>query len=130
MKKNYLTKAERSLFTLSSDLKEILIGLILGDLFIEKPKACINVRLVFKQGAVHTEYLQHLYELFGDFCGMDPKIPAQSPDKRTGKIYESIRFFTFSLPCFLEFYNLFYISGKKVVPSIIGDLLTPMSLAY
>nr|QVG61587.1 hypothetical protein [Rhizoctonia sp.] len=130
LSRNSLTKAERSLFTLSSDLKEILIGLILGDLFIEKQKSCINVKLVFKQGVVHTEYLQHLYELFGDFCGRVPKIPSQSPDKRTGKIYESIRFYTFSLPCFLEFYNLFYLDGKKIVPLNIGELLTPLALAY
>jgi hypothetical protein len=130
MKKNYLTKAERSLFTLSSDLKEILIGLILGDLFINKQKTYINARLEFHQGVVHTEYLQHLYELFADFCGMAPKIPAQSPDKRTGKIYKSIRFYTHSLPCFLEFYNLFYLDGKKIVPLNIGDLITPLGLAY
>ena len=136
VKQQRLTKAERSLFTLSSDLKEILIGLILGDLFIEKQKACINVRLVFKQGVVHTEYLQHLYELFGDFCGMVPKIPAQSPDKRTGKIYESIRFYTFSLPCFLEFYNLFYKAsgGKKNVlflkdMNYVDMFFTPFTLA-
>ena len=47
-----------------------------------------------------------------------------------GKIYSSILFSTYTLPCFNELYNLFYISGKKVVPSITEDLLTPLSLAY
>lgn len=27
-------------------------------------------------------------------------------------------------------YNLFYVDGKKVLPSNIGELLTPLSLAY
>jgi LAGLIDADG DNA endonuclease family len=128
--KKYLTRAERSLFILSPDLKEILIGLILGDLYINKQKTGINARLEFTQGVVHIEYLQHLFELFNYFCGMVPKIPTRSPDKRTGKIYDSAIFYTYSLPCFLEFYNLFYPDGKKIIPLNIGDLLTPLGLAY
>ena len=34
------------------------------------------------------------------------------------------------LPCFNELSNLFYLSVKKVIPSNIGDYLTPVSLAY
>lgn len=83
MKKNYLTKAERSLLTLSSDLKEILVGLILGDLFIHKQKTSVNVRLEFTQGMLHIEYIQHLYELFSKYCGMAPKTTSRSPDQRT-----------------------------------------------
>src|SRR5439155_3813529 len=37
---------------------------------------------------------------------------------------------TYALPCFLELYNLFYHGGVKVVPLNIGDLLTPLGLAY
>ena len=119
VKPKCLTKDERSKSTLSPELTEILIGLILGDLFVNKQKTCINARLEFTQGVVHMEYLQHppkesvlcegkapilwgLYELFCDFCGMVAKPPTRSPDKRTGKIYDTVRFFTYSLPCFLE----------------------------
>src|SRR5438270_1526957 len=129
-KKKYLTRAERSLFTLAPDLKDILTGLIMGDLFINKQKTGINARLEFTQGLVHVEYIQHLFELFSDYCGMVPKIPTRAPDKRTGKIYDTVIFYTYSLPCFLEFYNLFYLDGKKIVPLNIGDLLTPLGLAY
>ena len=59
VKPKCLTKDERSKYTLSQDLKEILIGLILGDLFINKQKKCINARLEFTQGVLHMEYLQH-----------------------------------------------------------------------
>jgi hypothetical protein len=82
------------------------------------------------QGVVHKEYLQHLYELFSAFCGMAPKTPTRAPHKRTGKIYDTVRFYTYSLPCLNTFYNLFYPDGKKIVPLNIGSLLTPLGLAY
>src|SRR4051812_19623471 len=96
MKKNYITKAERAQFTLSSDLKDILIGLLLGDLYNHKQKTSINARLEFTQGIVHKEYIQHLYELFSSYCGMVPKITSRSPDKRTGKIYSAVGFKTYA----------------------------------
>jgi hypothetical protein len=34
------------------------------------------------------------------------------------------------LPCFNEIYDFFYFEGKKVVPSNIGELLTPVGLAF
>ena len=34
------------------------------------------------------------------------------------------------LPCFNKLYLLFYKVKKKVIPSNIGDYLTPLSLAY
>jgi hypothetical protein len=35
------------------------------------------------------------------------------------------------LPCFNEYYDLFYLNGKKkVVPKNIGELLIARSLAY
>ncbi len=128
MKKNYLTKLERLSFTLSSELKDILIGLLLGDLYIHKQKT--NARLEFTQGIVHKEYIQHLYELFIIYCGMVPKTTSRLPDKRTGKVYSSVLFKTFALPCFNELLDLFYVNGVKVVPSNIFELLTPLGLCY
>jgi hypothetical protein len=52
------------------------------------------------------------------------------PHKKTGKVYSSSYFQTFCLPCFKELFELFYPYGPKVVPSSIGELLTPLSLAY
>jgi len=130
MKTNYLTKLERSQFTLSSQLKEILIGLLLGDLSLEKNQASVNVRMKFEQGLVHKEYLLHLFELFSNYSSMAPKTINRAPDKRNGVIYSSIRFRTYSLPCFNELHDLFYPLGAKEVPLNIGELLTPLSLAY
>lgn len=89
-----------------------------------------NAYFRFEQGIVHKDYLYHLYELFQTYCSSAPKITNRLPDSRTGNVYSRVSFFTYCLPCFTELYNLFYISGKKVVPSIIEDLLTPLSLSY
>jgi hypothetical protein len=71
-----------------------------------------------------------LYELFKGYCRSLPKISNRAPDRRTGNIYNSITFNTYSLPCFNDLYNLFYLEGQKVVPLNIAELLTPLSLCY
>ena len=90
-KRVILIKAERSQFCLSQDLKDILVGLILGDLYINKPG--LNARLCFKQGIIHKEYLEHLYGLFTNYCSSAPVISNLLPDSRTGQIYTRIYFY-------------------------------------
>jgi hypothetical protein len=45
-------------------------------------------------------------------------------------VYSNIYFQTYSLPIFAPLYNLFNLSGKKVIPLNIADLLTPIGLSY
>ena len=45
-------------------------------------------------------------------------------------MYICIYFNTYSLPCFVPLYDLFYPDGKKIIPSNIGELLTESSLAH
>ena len=49
---------------------------------------------------------------------------------RTGKVYNSIRFSTLSLPCLNNYYELFYKDGRKIIPNNISELLTARGLAY
>jgi hypothetical protein len=107
-----------------------LVGLLLGDLCIRKATQSSNPRCQFKQGLIHKEYLSHLYDLFQNYCGTGPKITNRKPDPITNQVYSSVSFTTISLPCFNEYYNLFYPKGQKVVPKNIGDLLTPAGLAF
>jgi hypothetical protein len=131
MNKKILTQKERLQFTLPPQLDEILIGLLLGDLYmINRSKSISSVILFFTQGLLHKDYLMHLFDLFKIYCNSAPKIPNTRPDKRTGKNYKSVRFYTISLPCFKELYESFYPEGKKIVPSNIGELLTLRGLAY
>jgi hypothetical protein len=128
IKPRKLNKSEQEEFVLTENFKAILVGLILGD--ISGEKRSVNTRFLFKQGVCHEDYLRHLYELFASFCSQGPKIKNLKPDTRTGKVYTKIWFNTYSLPCFNELYNTFYLNGVKIVPQNIGDLLTPLGLAY
>lgn len=130
IKSSGLTQKEREEFSLSSDLKGILVGLILGDLHIKKEKRSKNPRLIFFQGIIHKDYLHHLYELFKSYCLNPPKTYNPKIDKRTGKVYPNVVFRTYALPCFGELYDLFYLAKKKIVPANIADLITEASLAY
>jgi len=87
-----LTNLEKSQFTLSDELKQILVGLLLGDLHINKQKLGINPRLMFIQGLINESYLLYLYELFKSYSPQVPRISNNAPDKRTGKIYNNINF--------------------------------------
>src|ERR1700733_4959228 len=55
-----------------ADLKDILVGLALGDLHIRK--RCKNTSLHFKQSIKNEPYILYLYTLFQEFCKMSPKI--------------------------------------------------------
>lgn len=125
-----LTRAQRKEMVFSEELKEISVGLLLGDLFASKRKSSLNVCLCFNQGVVHEDYIYHLYELFKNYCKSGPKITNQLPHLKTGKVYSNIRFQTRAFPCFNLLYDLFYLEGKKIVPLNIFDLLTPLGLCY
>lgn len=125
-----LTNLERAEINLPQNLKEILVGLLLGDLCAQKRSKNGNTNLHFEQGLVHKDYIFHLYDLFKSYCNSEPKVTSRLADKRTGNIYTRIQFVTYCLPCFNELYFSFYPEGKKIVPLNIEELLTPLGLAY
>jgi hypothetical protein len=122
----------KSNMEINPELEEIIIGSLLGDLSAEKKNNKSNTRLQFKQSTKNTEYINHLYELFKDYCGTPPKIISYF-DNRENKMqeYSAIKFQTFSLPCFNKYKELFYNSeGIKILPGNLEDLLTTKGLAY
>jgi hypothetical protein len=125
-----LTKAEREQYFLTPELKGILVGLFLGDLYARRAKPTVNTRLLFLQSIIHKEYLLHLYDLFKDYCKAAPIIVTPKAHKETGKVYPNMRFEARSLPCFNYYFDIFYPLGKKCVPANIGELMTPFGLAY
>jgi len=108
-----------------SELKEIIIGIGLGDLYMRKRAK--NSSFHFKQSIKHEAYILHLYTLFQEFCKMTPKI---KDAKVKNKVHQSIFFDTLTYEVFNYYYDLFYKDGKKIVPHNIKDLLTARSLAY
>ena len=123
-----LTKEEQKQYIIPENLQQILVGLLLGDLWADRRGEKIRFR--FKQGICHEAYLLHLFELFKDFCPQAPKTQISLPHKKTGNIYKTILFYTYSLPCFSEFCKPFYSGSLKIIPNNIGDLLTPLTLSY
>ena len=61
-----------------------------------------------------------------------PKSTNRKPDKRTGKIYNSLIFKTRMLPCFNYLWDLFYDNETKVkkIPLNIGEHLTNVGLSF
>jgi hypothetical protein len=123
LKAQHLTKLEREQFDLPDNLKEIVVGLLLGALHAEKRS--INTRFKFEQGKIHDESIYHLYELFKEYCSAVPNVVNRLPHRLTGSIYSIISFNTYSLPCFNYYHSLFYQAGRKKVPNNIKELLTP-----
>ncbi len=111
---------------------EIIIGTMLGDCSIEKARPLSNARLQFKQSTKNKLYIEHLFDIFKDFCGTEPKIMSKFDSRANrNKIYEAIKFQTFSLPCFNLYKEIFYNkNGVKIVPLNLEELLTVRGLAY
>ena len=108
-----------------SKLKDIIIGLALGDLYIRRRH--LNSSLNFKQSYKNEPYILHLYGLFQEYCGTSPRIrDARLKDK----VHQSINFDTLTYFAFNYFQELFYKDGKKFVPKNIQELITPIGLAY
>ena len=61
----HLSSVDRALITISDDVKEILVGMLLGDAHIVKRSSLFNSRLVYVQTAItHKEYFNYLYNFF------------------------------------------------------------------
>ena len=67
-----LTKAERLEYKLDNYLKQVLVGNLLGDVYMRRFSNKSNSRIIFRQGSINKEYLLHLYDLFKDFVVTPP----------------------------------------------------------
>ena len=124
-----ISNSERSKFKLDFYLKQILIGNILGDVYMRRFSEKANARIIFRQGSINASYLLHLYNLYQEFVTTPPAVSSIT-DKNTAKIRYNLSFATLALPCFNELYEAFYLEGKKIIPNNIADLLSEVSLAY
>lgn len=124
----YTTKYKAE-YKLSLIQKEALIGIILGDGFLEKPGR--NTRLRIEQSYPEKEeYLRSLYTLLEPLATMTPVLLTRKADGRTGTISKSLYFRTLAMPCLNYYYDLFYKERVKIVPQNLDELLTARGLAY
>lgn len=119
-------EAHKKTLSLNKIQREILVGLMLGNGHLETQNRGKTFRLKVEQSANKAEYVNWLYENFENFVLNKPKIKDK---QRNGVVTRSIWFTTLSLGSFRFYAQQFYANGKKVIPKIIGKLLTPVALA-
>lgn len=111
-------------YELSTEQKEALVGLMLGDGYLERSRPTHNTRLAIDQAYPEKEeYVNSLFELFKPMVSPNlerPNVSPLKPHKKTGKVYYSIRFRTLVHPCLNKYHDLFYKENKKVVPANLG----------
>lgn len=112
---------------LSEKQKAILVGLMLGDGFLEHRYKYPRLRI--DQSLKHKEYVDWLYDQFKDFCLQKP-FRLDRVDKRNGKIYSHYIFTTVTSFSLVECRNIFYKKRKKIIPKNLRSLLkNELSLA-
>jgi hypothetical protein len=78
MKRNVLTSLERIKFTLTDQLKQILVGLLLGDLYAQKRGKMGNTVFRFEQGTV--SFSGHVLMTVGRGFPRPPVVQARDID--------------------------------------------------
>jgi len=121
------SKLISSTIVLTPYIKGALVGLILGDMWIQKRKPTWNARLGFERSMIHFDYFWRVFILLSHYCG---SFPYFRHHVRKGISSYDIAFQTRALPCFTELYHIFYFNGVKIIPSNIFELLTPTALAH
>lgn len=108
--------------------KAIIIGLILGDGFLQKTGKK-NARLRLEHSLRQKEYLIWKCQVLGNYFQSKPQV-LERKNPVFGKTYQYIRAQSYSGSELGKLYALFYINGKKVIPNQIFSLLKdPLSLA-
>jgi hypothetical protein len=121
-----LTPIYKNSLILSQDQKDILIGLLLGDLNItfrsySGKKGTKFPCLQFCQSDFHKPYLNHLFLIFQAFINSPMRLRVS-----TNTWY----FQTLTHKDFDYYAKLFYNNQIKIIPDNLYDLLTPKGLAY
>ena len=108
--------------------QEILVGLLLGDGCLETQNGGRTYRLKIEQSARHEAYVRHIHELFSEWVLTPPR--RRLSRASNGTITINWAFQTVSHEAFQPFGLQFYGGGRKKVPELIADWLTPRGFAY
>lgn len=106
--------------------RDILIGLLLGDGCLEVLPKGDSARLKLEYSSKQKIYIDWLHEVFRRWTINGPK---QKVTHAFGKTYRKYWFTTLSSPILKDFYDLFYINHRKVIPKTMADRLTAVGLA-
>lgn len=109
---------------LSERQRAVLVGTLLGD-------GCLamhgrHARLFVKHKAAHQSLAELKYSAFRNFITM----PMHRFDQRlNGRDYPCVQFASRTNPVFTKWHVRFYRDRKKIVPSEIAELLSPLAVA-
>jgi heme/copper-type cytochrome/quinol oxidase subunit 1 len=123
----YYTQIVKHMISLPLKIKNIMVGLLISDGWLQLGSGGKAARFNLKQSIGHSEFLFFVFLNLSHYCSSYPDLTTTKLNK---KIFYGITFFTRSLPCIMELYNLFYKNKIKVVPHNFYDLLNYEMLAY
>lgn len=111
---------------LSEIQKEFVVGSLLGDgnLHYRSGNRSTSCRLRFCHSIKQIEYLIWKKSLLGDLAQQDLNINRQKGRNSTACVIQSI-----THSDFINYYNVFYYDGTKVIPGNIEEMLTDFGLA-
>jgi len=109
---------------LSHEQKEILVGILLGDGYIQKKSQNGNALIQFNQGYLHLQYILHVSYKLSSLCTHFPLLILS----RDGSF--SLKLSTRCLLCLNPMYDLFIKNKKKTISPELINWLSPRSLAY
>ena len=121
------------------EVLDALIGNLLGDGYAEKRGNA--TRIILKQSAQKINYIHHLHKIMCSAGVCSEKFPKiKSSLGKSGKVYYSAKFATYSFSSFNPIYQAFYgeisssveksKSNRKMVPDNIETLLSERGLAH
>ena len=122
------TKQESNMIRIPAYEQSVITGLMLSDGWLTfGSKTSKSARLGFKQSLSHSGYFWFVFTLLSHYCSSIPNLITST---RKGTKTYAFQILTRSLPCFNEFYSLYYPNGIKTIPADIFNLLTPVALAH
>lgn len=119
-------EAYKETLVLTKRQRDILIGLLLGDGCLEVLPKRDSARLKLEYTSKQKAYIDWLYRIFHRWMINPPK---RKMTKAFNKTYEKYWCTTVSSPILKGYFDLFYQNHRKIIPSTIGVLLTPIGLA-
>lgn len=113
---------------LSSIQKEMLVGLMLGDVSLKWNKSLTGASVQFEWGDKHMAYAFYVWHLLYPYCLEVPR--RQVRINKHGNEVVTWCFQTVTHSAFLFLYDAFIIKGKKCIIPALNELISPISLAF
>uniref|UniRef100_UPI0030E2DC9C LAGLIDADG endonuclease n=1 Tax=Daedaleopsis nitida TaxID=1140402 RepID=UPI0030E2DC9C len=120
------TSIVRHMVDLPYNLRSMLIGLLISDAWLDINKSG-NTRFFFKQSIEKSEFVIFVFTKLSHYCSSYPTITTA---RILNREFKGLCFHTRSYPCLTQFYNMFYVNRKKIVPLDLYEIINYELLAY